>query len=52
MSPRPPLRSLALALAVTTLGAGLAACAHQGAPAPSGPSRALLGQASQIGRIA
>jgi tetratricopeptide (TPR) repeat protein len=52
MSPRPPLRSLALALAVTTLGAGLAGCAHQGAPAPSGPSRALLGQASQIGRIA
>jgi tetratricopeptide (TPR) repeat protein len=31
---------------------GLGACAHGGPPAPAGPSRALAGQAAQIGRVA
>jgi tetratricopeptide (TPR) repeat protein len=38
---------------VTALAAGVAACAHVGgAPAPSGPSQALSGQAARIGRVA
>jgi tetratricopeptide (TPR) repeat protein len=41
------LRAAALALATT-----LAACGHQGPPPPAGPSRALLGEAARIGRVA
>jgi tetratricopeptide (TPR) repeat protein len=41
----------ALALALAS-GLGLGACAHGGPPAPSGPSRALAGEASHIGRVA
>src|SRR5579862_3541136 len=58
MSPRPPSPSrakpaaLAVASAVASLAVGLAACSHFGSPAPSGPSRALLGEASHIERVA
>jgi tetratricopeptide (TPR) repeat protein len=38
-------------LRVTVLAAGLTACAHHGPPPPSGPSRALLGEAAHIGRV-
>ena len=44
--------SLSAALGVSALALGLAACAHRGPPAPSGPSRALLGDAAHIGRVA
>jgi len=33
------------------LAFAVAACGHHGAPQPSGPSRALLGEAAHIGRI-
>ncbi len=49
MHSRVPLPAV---LRVAVLALGLAACAHNGPAAPAGPSRALLGQAAHIGRVA
>jgi tetratricopeptide (TPR) repeat protein len=42
-------RTLALPLLASLL---VAACAHNGPPAPAGPTRELAGEASRIGRVA
>ena len=44
--------SSALAPALVALAAGLAACGHQGPPAPAGPGQKLAGEAARIGRVA
>src|SRR5258708_2975106 len=46
--------ALPAVLRATVLAFGLAACscAHQGPPPPSGPSRALLGEAARFPRVA
>ena len=42
----------ALALIATAACIGACACIHTGPPPPSGPSRAMLGEAAHIGRVA
>src|SRR5882672_1309120 len=48
----PSRASLPAVLHAAALSLGLAACGHHAPPPPSGPSRALLGQAAHIGRVA
>jgi tetratricopeptide (TPR) repeat protein len=52
MLPRVSLLRVAHWLGLVALTTGLAACGHHGPPPPAGPSRALLGEAARIGRIA
>jgi tetratricopeptide (TPR) repeat protein len=48
MPPRAPLPTV---LGLAALAAGLAACGHHPPPAPAGPARQLVGEASRIGRV-